>query len=69
MKTITFSHAAIRDLDEWKSSDPKILAKIISLITEVADTPFYRNRQTGTIKTRTERQMVTTYYAGTQTGL
>ena len=40
MKTITFSAEAILQLDEWKKSDPKILIKIISLITEVAATPF-----------------------------
>ena len=40
MKSITFSIDAIAQLDEWKKSDPKILIKIISLITEISSTPF-----------------------------
>ncbi len=40
MKTITFSLAAIKDLEDWKNADPKTLSKIISLITEIAATPF-----------------------------
>jgi toxin YoeB len=27
-------------LEEWKTSDPKILAKIVSLITDIASSPF-----------------------------
>lgn len=40
MKSITFSPDAINQLDEWKRIDPKILIKIISLITEISSTPF-----------------------------
>lgn len=40
MKSITFSAEAIAQLDEWKKSDPKILIKIISLITEYHQLPF-----------------------------
>ena len=40
MKSITWSPAALEQLDEWKKSDPKILVKIISLITEISSTPF-----------------------------
>lgn len=40
MKNIILSTDAIRHLDEWKRTDPKILIKIIALITEVSETPF-----------------------------
>lgn len=40
MKSIILSPEAIKQLDEWKKSDPKILIKIISLIAEVSSTPF-----------------------------
>jgi toxin YoeB len=40
MKAITFSPEALLHLDERKKSDPKILAKIVSLITDTASTPF-----------------------------
>ena len=40
MKTITFSPEALRHLDEWRDADPKTLVKIISLITEIASSPF-----------------------------
>ena len=40
MKSIILSPAALEQLDEWKKSDPKILVKIISLITEISSTPF-----------------------------
>ncbi len=40
MKTITFSPKALQHLDEWKKADSKILAKIITLIIEIANTPF-----------------------------
>jgi toxin YoeB len=40
MKSITLSPAALEQLDEWKTSNPKILVKIISLITEISSTPF-----------------------------
>ena len=40
MKPVTLSTTAIKHLEEWKISDPKLLSKIISLITEVAVDPF-----------------------------
>lgn len=40
MKPITFSPNALQQLEDWKKSDPKLLVKIISLITEVAKDPF-----------------------------
>ena len=40
MKPVTFSGNAIKQLDDWRKSDPKLLVKIITLITEVASTPF-----------------------------
>jgi toxin YoeB len=40
MHTITFTAEALRHLGEWKNGDPKILAKIVALITDMAATPF-----------------------------
>ena len=40
MKTIVLSTDVLRQLDEWKRTDPKILLKIIALITEISETPF-----------------------------
>ena len=40
MNTVTFTHEALLDLKEWKNADSKILAKIVSLITDIASTPF-----------------------------
>ncbi len=40
MKAITFSPKALLHLQEWRTSDPKLLAKIISLITDIANNPF-----------------------------
>ncbi len=40
MKTITLSPEALEQLEDWKKSDPKILSKIISLLFEIAVTPF-----------------------------
>lgn len=40
MKPITFSPDALLHLEEWKKADPKILARIISLITGIASSPF-----------------------------
>jgi len=45
MKSITLSPYALKQLEGWKKSDPKILLKIIALITEISSTPF-----TGTVK-------------------
>ena len=38
--TITFTKEALMHLKEWRTADPKISLKIISLITDIADTPF-----------------------------
>jgi toxin YoeB len=40
MKSIILSPDALVQIEEWKKNDPKILFKIISLITEIASTPF-----------------------------
>lgn len=40
MRTITLSPEALEELDDWKKSDPRTLAKIISLIVETASNPF-----------------------------
>lgn len=40
MKNITLSPEALEQLDDWKKSDPKVLAKIISLLIEAAPNPF-----------------------------
>ena len=40
MRSITFSPNALKHLEEWKKQEPKILAKIVSLITEIASTPY-----------------------------
>ncbi len=40
MRTVTLSPKAIQDLEELKRNDVKLLAKIISLISEIAVTPF-----------------------------
>ncbi len=45
MKSITLSPDALKQLEDWKKNDPKVLIKIISLITEISSTPF-----TGTCK-------------------
>ena len=40
MKSVTFSPNALKQLEEWKLHEPKILAKIISLTVEIASTHF-----------------------------
>ncbi len=40
MKTIVFSPEALRQLDEWKRTHPKIAIKIVALITSISETPF-----------------------------
>ncbi len=40
MRTITFSVSALKQLDEWKNSNPEILKRIISLVTDIAANPF-----------------------------
>ncbi len=40
MHTITFTEEALQHLNEWRTSDPKTLSKIVSLITSMAATPF-----------------------------
>jgi toxin YoeB len=40
MKSITLSPDALKQLEDWKKSDPKVVLKIITLITEISTTPF-----------------------------
>lgn len=40
MRIILFSTDALRHLDEWKLTQPKIAVKIVALITEISETPF-----------------------------
>lgn len=40
MRTVTISPTALRQLEEWKLADSKMLSKIISLIVETASSPF-----------------------------
>ena len=40
MRIILFSADALRHLDEWKLTQPKIAVKIVALITEISETPF-----------------------------
>jgi toxin YoeB len=40
MKAIVFSPDALRQLDEWKKTHPKIAIKIVALITSISETPF-----------------------------
>ena len=39
-RTATLSPTALQQLDEWKATDPKMLAKIITLIIETTSSPF-----------------------------
>ncbi len=40
MKSIVFSKDALDQLDEWKRTNPKIVLRIVALITEISETPF-----------------------------
>jgi len=40
MKPVTLSPNALQQLEDWKKADPKLLIKIISLITDAAKDPF-----------------------------
>jgi toxin YoeB len=40
MKTIVFSKDALNQLNEWKSTQPRVAIKIVALITEISETPF-----------------------------
>lgn len=40
MRKVVFSSDALAELDEWKKTNPKVVHKIISLITEISETPF-----------------------------
>lgn len=40
MRNIFLSETALVHLEEWKASDAKMLSKIVSLITEIARSPF-----------------------------
>lgn len=40
MRTVTLSPRAIGDLEDLKKNDAKLLGKVVSLIAEIAATPF-----------------------------
>jgi len=40
MRTITLTENAINQLNDWRTSDPRILAKIVALIADIAVDPF-----------------------------
>ncbi len=40
MRTITFTENALKQLDNWRTTDPKILSKIVALINEIAANPY-----------------------------
>ena len=40
MHTITFTKDALLHLSEWKTANPKIFPKIVTLITDIAANPF-----------------------------
>ncbi|MEO8110111.1 MAG: Txe/YoeB family addiction module toxin [Ginsengibacter sp.] len=40
MRSISLTAEAITHLEEWRQSDPKVLAKIVSLLAETAKYPF-----------------------------
>lgn len=40
MRPVTLSTNALKQLEEWKKADPKLLSKIVSLIAEIAKDPF-----------------------------
>ncbi len=45
MRSISLTAEAIAQLEEWRQSDAKMLAKIVSLLAEIAKSPFV-----GTVK-------------------
>lgn len=40
MRSISLTSEAIAQLEEWRQSDSKTLAKIVSLLAEIAKSPF-----------------------------
>lgn len=40
MRSISLTTEAIKHLEEWRQSDPKVLSKIVSLLAETAKYPF-----------------------------
>lgn len=40
MRVILFSPETLKQLNEWKSTQPKVAIKIVALITEISETPF-----------------------------
>jgi toxin YoeB len=40
MRSISLTTEAITQLEEWRQSDTKMLAKIVSLLAEIAKSPF-----------------------------
>jgi toxin YoeB len=69
MKSITLSPAALEQLDEWKTSNPKILVKIISLITEISSTPFTGTGKPELLKHDLKGKWSRENYTGTSFGL
>jgi len=40
MRSILFSPEALRQLNEWKSQNPKVATRIVLLITAISESPF-----------------------------
>jgi toxin YoeB len=40
MRRIVFSTSALKQLDDWKATHPKIANRIVLLITAIAESPF-----------------------------
>ncbi|MBY0434436.1 MAG: Txe/YoeB family addiction module toxin [Cyclobacteriaceae bacterium] len=40
MRDVLFSPEALRQLDEWKATDPRIATRIVLLITVISESPF-----------------------------
>ena len=40
MRSISLTSEAIAQLEEWRQSDSRMLAKIVSLLAEIAKSPF-----------------------------
>jgi Txe/YoeB family toxin of Txe-Axe toxin-antitoxin module len=40
MRSISLTTEAITQLEEWRRADPKMLAKIVALLSEIASSPF-----------------------------
>lgn len=40
MRSISLTPEVVEQLEEWRKADPKMLAKIVSLISEIIKSPF-----------------------------